>query len=146
MEGPCPCISTISNLWVGDSGRAEGETVAERRGDDVCALQILSIRSLTYFVPGSVGDADNFRFYHTPGIGWRWPLKFRRVPTTQKGPTARFIIQMSVSDRCLGLLNQTIHIRIAGVDAPEVGITDFGDEAIADVFSGEPFRTTSAAV
>ncbi|KAG1853147.1 hypothetical protein DFJ58DRAFT_789701 [Suillus subalutaceus] len=40
----------------------------------------------------SVGDADNFRLYHTPGFGWRWPLKFRR---------------------------QTIHVRIAGVDAPE---------------------------
>jgi hypothetical protein len=33
----------------------------------------------------SVGDADNFRLYHTPGIGWRWPLKFRFVPKTAKG-------------------------------------------------------------
>jgi hypothetical protein len=31
-----------------------------------------------------VGDADNFRLYHTPGIGWRWPLKFRRIPDTMK--------------------------------------------------------------
>ncbi|KAG2357483.1 SNase-domain-containing protein [Suillus spraguei] len=50
----------------------------------------------------SVGDADNFRLYHTPGLGWRWPLKFRRVPILSKE-----------------LKEQTIHIRIAGVDAPE---------------------------
>ncbi|KAI6143432.1 SNase-domain-containing protein [Pisolithus tinctorius] len=49
----------------------------------------------------SVGDADNFRLYHTPGIGWRW---FRRVPSSAKD-----------------LKDQTIHIRIAGVDAPECG-------------------------
>ena len=33
----------------------------------------------------SVGDADNFRFYHTPGgiwAGWGW---LRRVPTESKG-------------------------------------------------------------
>lgn len=50
----------------------------------------------------SVGDADNFRLYHTPGFGWSWPLKFRRVPST---PAAQ--------------KNETIHIRIAGADAPE---------------------------
>ncbi|KAG2079665.1 SNase-domain-containing protein [Suillus discolor] len=50
----------------------------------------------------SVGDGDNFRLYHTPGFGWRWPLKFRRVPTLSKE-----------------LKEQTIHVRIAGVDAPE---------------------------
>ncbi|KAI0351247.1 staphylococcal nuclease [Trametes cingulata] len=52
----------------------------------------------------SVGDADNFRLYHTPGIGWRWPLKFRRIPVGRTD-----------------LKDQTIHIRIAGVDAPEAG-------------------------
>ncbi|KII90188.1 hypothetical protein PLICRDRAFT_108674 [Plicaturopsis crispa FD-325 SS-3] len=51
----------------------------------------------------SVGDADNFRLYHTPGVGWRWPLKFRRIP--------------SASNK--GLKDQTIHVRMAGVDAPE---------------------------
>ncbi|KAJ7056550.1 hypothetical protein C8F01DRAFT_1154070 [Mycena amicta] len=50
----------------------------------------------------SVGDSDNFRFYHTPGFGWHWPLKFRRIPLTTKG-----------------LKDRTMHIRIAGVDAPE---------------------------
>ncbi|KAG0045007.1 putative endonuclease lcl3 [Gryganskiella cystojenkinii] len=50
----------------------------------------------------SVGDSDNFRFYHTPGgifAGWGW---LRRVPQGNKE-----------------LKNQTLHIRIAGVDAPE---------------------------
>lgn len=35
----------------------------------------------------SVGDADNFRFYHTPGgriAGWGW-LPWKRVPTTKEG-------------------------------------------------------------
>ncbi|EGO28632.1 hypothetical protein SERLADRAFT_346624 [Serpula lacrymans var. lacrymans S7.9] len=50
----------------------------------------------------SVGDGDNFRLFHTPGIGWGWPLKFRRVPSLNKE-----------------LKDQTIHVRIAGVDAPE---------------------------
>lgn len=50
----------------------------------------------------SVGDADNFRVYHTPAFGWRWPLKFRRIPDNPKD-----------------LKDKTIHIRIAGVDAPE---------------------------
>ncbi|KAL0082364.1 hypothetical protein J3Q64DRAFT_1808095 [Phycomyces blakesleeanus] len=47
----------------------------------------------------SVGDSDNFRLYHTPGWGWGW---LRKIPTTRKD-----------------LRNQTIPIRIAGVDAPE---------------------------
>ncbi|KZT25059.1 nuclease [Neolentinus lepideus HHB14362 ss-1] len=50
----------------------------------------------------SVGDADNFRMYHTPGFGWRWLLKFRDVPSASRD-----------------LKNQTIHIRLAGIDAPE---------------------------
>ncbi|KAJ7454825.1 SNase-domain-containing protein [Mycena latifolia] len=50
----------------------------------------------------SVGDSDNFRFYHTPAFGWNWPLKFRMIPSTAKD-----------------LKDKTLHIRIAGVDAPE---------------------------
>ncbi|KIJ64278.1 hypothetical protein HYDPIDRAFT_181924 [Hydnomerulius pinastri MD-312] len=63
---------------------------------------VLARRRWVRGVVTSVGDADNFRLYHTPGIGWRWPLKFRRVPRLNKE-----------------LKDQTIHIRIAGVDAPE---------------------------
>ncbi|KAG0165966.1 putative endonuclease lcl3 [Apophysomyces sp. BC1015] len=47
----------------------------------------------------SVGDSDNFRLYHTPGFGWG---SWRKIPTTRKE-----------------LANQTIMIRLAGVDAPE---------------------------
>lgn len=53
----------------------------------------------------SIGDGDNFRIYHTPGgwlAGWGW-LPWRRVPTEKKA-----------------LKDQTIHVRIAGVDAPEL--------------------------
>ncbi|KAF1968979.1 SNase-domain-containing protein [Bimuria novae-zelandiae CBS 107.79] len=60
----------------------------------------------------SVGDADNFRLYHTPGgkmAGWGW-LPWKKVPTTREG-----------------LANNTIHIRIAGVDAPE--LAHWGREA-----------------
>ncbi|KAG0222962.1 putative endonuclease lcl3 [Mortierella sp. GBA43] len=58
----------------------------------------------------SVGDADNFRFYHTPGgfwAGWGW---LRHVPTDSKA-----------------LKDKTIHIRIAGVDAPEASLLLMGD-------------------
>ncbi|KAH7103005.1 SNase-domain-containing protein [Auriculariales sp. MPI-PUGE-AT-0066] len=64
----------------------------------------------------SVGDADNFRLYHTPGPFWNWPLKFRRVPATPKE-----------------LKDQTLHIRLAGVDAPEGA--HFGKQAMP--YSGE---------
>jgi endonuclease YncB( thermonuclease family) len=53
----------------------------------------------------SVGDGDNFRLYHTPGgmlTGWGW-LPWRSVPTERKA-----------------LKNQTIHVRLAGIDAPEL--------------------------
>ncbi|CDS10686.1 hypothetical protein LRAMOSA11172 [Lichtheimia ramosa] len=47
----------------------------------------------------SVGDSDNFRLYHTPGWGWGWA---RKVPVSRKE-----------------LRNQTIAVRLAGIDAPE---------------------------
>ncbi|KAF8524330.1 hypothetical protein BU17DRAFT_35306, partial [Hysterangium stoloniferum] len=50
----------------------------------------------------SVGDGDGFRLYHTPGPFWRWPLKLRKVPDNTKD-----------------LKDETISIRLAGVDAPE---------------------------
>ncbi|KAF2146768.1 uncharacterized protein K452DRAFT_262865 [Aplosporella prunicola CBS 121167] len=68
----------------------------------------------------SVGDADNFRIFHTPGgrlSGWGW-FPGRRVPTTREELNAR-----------------TIHIRIAGVDAPELAhfgrpAQPYGEEAM----------------
>ncbi|KAG0322096.1 putative endonuclease lcl3 [Dissophora globulifera] len=65
----------------------------------------------------SVGDSDNFRFYHTPGgiwAGWGW---LRHVPSNSKENST---LNMMKSKRLfLELKNQTLHIRIAGVDAPE---------------------------
>jgi len=51
----------------------------------------------------SVGDADNFRLFHTPGgriLGWGW---LRAIPTSRK--------ELAKAG--------TIHVRLAGVDAPE---------------------------
>ncbi|KAL1848652.1 putative endonuclease lcl3 [Paecilomyces lecythidis] len=51
----------------------------------------------------SVGDGDNFRIFHTPGgrlAGWGW---LRKIPTSRKELKAR-----------------TIHVRLAGIDAPEL--------------------------
>lgn len=51
----------------------------------------------------SVGDGDNFRVFHTPPFGgYHWPLRFRSVPSIPKD-----------------LTHQTLHVRLAGVDAPE---------------------------
>lgn len=59
----------------------------------------------------SVGDADNFHFYHTPGGifgGWGW---LRHAPETNQR----------------GLSGETIHVRLCGVDAPEA--SHFGKPA-----------------
>ncbi|KAG6872685.1 hypothetical protein C0995_007663 [Termitomyces sp. Mi166 len=69
------------------------------------ALTMTSIAFINRWVRGvvtSVGDADNFRLYHTPPFGFRWPFKFRRIPSVTKE-----------------LKDETLHIRIAGMDAPE---------------------------
>jgi micrococcal nuclease len=50
----------------------------------------------------SVGDADNFHFFHTPGgrlLGWGWLRKIPKSNREAKG--------------------ETLHIRLCGVDAPE---------------------------
>jgi endonuclease YncB( thermonuclease family) len=68
----------------------------------------------------SVGDGDNFRMFHTPGgrlAGWGW-LPGRTVPA-QKAD----------------LKDQTLHIRIAGIDAPELAhfgrpAQPYGQEAL----------------
>ncbi|AOA61196.1 hypothetical protein PP7435_CHR1-0370 [Komagataella phaffii CBS 7435] len=52
----------------------------------------------------SVGDGDNFHFYHLPGgifAGWGW---IRETPEINKFRK---------------LKNKTIHVRLCGVDAPE---------------------------
>ncbi|KAF2756672.1 SNase-domain-containing protein [Pseudovirgaria hyperparasitica] len=58
-----------------------------------------------------VGDADGFHLYHTPGgrlAGWGW-FPGRSIPVNRKE-----------------LVGQTISVRIAGVDAPE--LAHFGQE------------------
>ncbi|BCR84328.1 thermonuclease family protein [Aspergillus chevalieri] len=53
----------------------------------------------------SVGDGDNFRLYHTPGgklTGWGW-LPWKKVPTLKRE-----------------LRDKTVHVRLAGIDAPEL--------------------------
>lgn len=63
---------------------------------------ILEGRRSLYGRVTRVGDGDNFRFYHTPGgrlMGWGW---LRSIPTTR-----------------LELKDETLMIRLCGVDAPE---------------------------
>ena len=68
----------------------------------------------------SVGDGDNFRIFHTPGgrlAGWGW-LPGRTVPTESKE-----------------LKDKTLHLRIAGIDAPELAhfgrpAQPYGQEAL----------------
>ncbi|KAI9451414.1 nuclease [Lactarius psammicola] len=81
--------------------------------------KILGRRPWITGVVTSVGDGDNFRLYHTPGFGWRGPLKFRHIPR-----------------RSRELVRNTIHIRMAGVDAPERShfgkpAQAYSDEALA---------------
>ncbi|CAK5268606.1 unnamed protein product, partial [Mycena citricolor] len=76
----------------------------------------------------SVGDSDNFRLYHTPAFGWSWPFKFRTVPSTAKG-----------------LKDKTLHIRIAGVDAPEVYLHRLFDHPHS-LPEGGSFRSTISTV
>lgn len=73
---------------------------------------LLGRRSLYGFVT-SVGDGDGFRLFHTPGgraLGWGW-LPWRRMD--------------KLSGRALR--DQTLSVRIAGVDAPEM--SHFGKDA-----------------
>ncbi|KAM0712453.1 hypothetical protein Q7P37_011549 [Cladosporium fusiforme] len=59
----------------------------------------------------SVGDGDNFRFFHTPGgrlLGWGW---LRRIGQNKKNKNGK---------RRVGGTEGTLHVRIAGVDAPEM--------------------------
>lgn len=78
--------------------------------------RFLKRRTLLGYVT-SVGDPDNFRFFHTPGgrlAGWGW---LRPIP--------------KVNQRGLG--TQTLSVRLNGIDAPEMA--HFGKPA--QEFSGE---------
>lgn len=102
-----PSLLVLSALLIGSSTTVAA-TVLYRRfarripNGEWVTPDVLSRKRWIKGYVTSVGDNDNFRLYHTPAFGWRWPLKFRRVPTRR--------------DK---LRDQTIHIRLAGVDAPE---------------------------
>ncbi|KAF9560333.1 SNase-domain-containing protein [Agrocybe pediades] len=81
------------------------------RNSDWVTPRLLTRKRWLKGVVTSVGDADNFRFFHTPTLaGYTWPIKFRSIPSITKE-----------------LKDETIHIRIAGVDAPES--SHFGKQA-----------------
>lgn len=64
--------------------------------------RLLDGRCKLYGKVTRVGDGDNFRFFHTPGgplMGWGW---LRHVP-----------------EKRLALKDETLMIRLCGVDAPE---------------------------
>ncbi|KAJ5746710.1 hypothetical protein N7520_011892 [Penicillium odoratum] len=84
-----------------------------RRVPDAPSISPSWLRRRTVFGQvTSVGDGDNFRIYHTPGgrlAGWGW-LPWKKVPTTKK----------ELKDKTLFLCPVQIHIRLAGIDAPEL--------------------------
>lgn len=68
----------------------------------------------------SVGDGDNFHFFHTPGgilMGWGW---LRTIPPISKGQTkGRKLGSKAIYGFKKPGIKQTIHVRLNGVDAPE---------------------------
>ncbi|KAF4555822.1 Endonuclease-like protein [Elsinoe fawcettii] len=79
-------------------------------------------RSLYGYVP-SVGDGDNFRLFHTPGgrlAGWGWLPSRRQFLLPAPGTTAQ-AKESGKAEKGHGKQKlETIHVRIAGVDAPEL--------------------------
>lgn len=77
-------------------------------GADYLKPSFFRRRSLYGYVT-SVGDGDNFRLFHTPGgrlMGWGW---LRQIGQKNK----------KTGKRRIGGTEGTLHVRIAGVDAPE---------------------------
>ncbi|KAF9813659.1 hypothetical protein IEO21_05430 [Rhodonia placenta] len=109
-----PHLLALCALCIGSAGTISARYIYRRYWKRIPSAEwvtpdILKRRRWIKGYVTSVGDADNFRLYHMPGLGWRWPLKFRLVPPRKD------------------LREQTIHIRLAGVDAPEAA--HFGNPA-----------------
>ncbi|KAJ5921682.1 Nuclease (SNase-like) OB-fold [Penicillium verhagenii] len=102
-----------------------------RRVPDAPSISPSWLRRRTVFGQVTrVGDGDNFRIYHTPGgrlAGWGW-LPWKKVPTTKKelkDKTVRLLLTKGATWRQNLALSNTklstqIHIRLAGIDAPEL--------------------------
>ena len=79
----------------------------------------------------SVGDGDNFRLYHSPGgrlAGYFW-LSGRRIKVDRDSNSASIDASWWRFGQGRKKLkgDETIHVRLAGVDAPELG--HWGNEA-----------------
>jgi endonuclease YncB( thermonuclease family) len=78
-------------------------------GADYLKPSFFRRRSLYGYVT-SVGDGDNFRLFHTPGgrlMGWGWLRQIGKQSVNKNGK------------KRIGGTEGTLHVRIAGVDAPE---------------------------
>ena len=66
-------------------------------------------------------DGDGFLFLHTPGPGWQWPLKFRRLPKL-KGCESIYPPPRVTAEICplIAGAGEVIRMRMAAIDAPEV--------------------------
>ena len=70
----------------------------------------------------SVGDGDNFRIFHTPGgrlAGWGW-LPWKKVPTNKKDLKDNTVCYPIHRPQTKPNKTTQIHIRLAGIDAPEL--------------------------
>ncbi|KAG8887887.1 putative endonuclease lcl3 [Tulasnella sp. 332] len=105
LAAVCGSIATLGFLW---TYRRYWKRIPNA---EAVPASLIARRGWVKGIVTSVGDGDNFRLYHTPGFFWRWPIKLRQVPQTAKGENhPRDLYQLQ---------GQTIHIRMAGVDAPE---------------------------
>ncbi|PPQ83913.1 hypothetical protein CVT25_000658 [Psilocybe cyanescens] len=103
-----PAVAALTAFGLGSATAMSAVLVYKRygrriRNSDWITPKLLTRKRWLRGVATSVGDADNFRFFHTPALGgYTWPLKLRSIPSLSKD-----------------LKDETIHIRVAGVDAPE---------------------------
>jgi endonuclease YncB( thermonuclease family) len=106
------CIGTAAAVY----GGRKGYKRFARRTPSMLHLAPKDFRSRSFYgMVTRVGDGDNFHFFHTPLgrlAGWRWA--WRRKPED--------IVARAVK----GKGKETIHIRVAGIDAPEMA--HFGRE------------------
>jgi hypothetical protein len=70
----------------------------------------------------SVGDSDNFRLYHIPGPGWRWPLKLRKVPSAAKGAW----LARGVDGALAVMARLTVRHALRRLEGPDTAYTNCG--------------------